>query len=299
MIKISIALILETGVLLLLPCASWSSTGPTDAEIRSAFTDIRSDNIPHNCVNATNWLFTNREQIKDELVSELYKTDRQGRDAILHVLFKTKSFVPDERFIQLVMSRLSEQDKYVENLTIFDPAIALNEEPGADQDETHAAGAHWEAWPFINKHFDAFEPSLKEEIGKTDNVFVLWATAWLLKKRGILQNYTDLYTPAVLSKAVQNLKNDNQGSNASHAVRLFLLLGDQSLPTLREAAHSSDRQCSNLARATIDALAGNHAAFGYLCSKLNITRTPFGPEVPEPEWLADKVVFYLDRDDYP
>jgi hypothetical protein len=78
-----------------------------------------------------------------------------------------------------------------------------------------------------------------------------------------------------------------------------LLLGDQSLSTLREATKSSDKQTASLVRATIDALAGKREAFGYLCSKVSLDSTPIGPKVEEPAWLPDLVVRYLERENYP
>ena len=256
---------------------------PTPDEVRRAFADIRDDNIPHNCEHATEWLLKYREDVKDQLLAELYRTDRQGRDAILHVLFNTPSFQPDERFIRFLFTRMAEQNRYVKSNMIFkDTSGALR-----------WSGAHWEGWRFINDHYELFEPYLKEEIGKTDSVFVMWASAWLAKWRGSFDNYAPLFTPAVLQKAALNLRNDNISYNASQAVRLFLLLGDQSLPTLRDAETSGDAQGRMLAKATIEALAGKRKAFGYLVSKLDITEVLVGERVQEPEWLYDAVQPYL------
>ena len=253
------------------------SAAPNPDDLRHAFADIRDDKIPHNCEHAAVWLMKYRDEIKDDLLDELYKTDAQARDTIIHILFNTDSFSPDERFIRFLVNRMPEKDTFWWN----DP----------------------ETWTYINAHFDRFDPVLKEQIGKLDDkandMYVVWAIAWLAKKRAILDHYAPLFTPAVLAKVATNLRSDNRAWNASQAVRLFLLLGDQSLPTLREAVRSSDRQGKNLARATIDALAGKRAAFGYLVSKLYLPRTPFGPEVDEPERVAREVEPYLHRDTYP
>lgn len=267
----------------------------SSAEVRQAFRDIHDDRVPHNCVQATSWLFQHREELKGDLLDELYRTDRQGRDAILHVLFNTSSFAPDERFARLVIARLPEQDSQIRNNTVFEIPPEEN-----DLEPIHTFGAHWEAWRFMNKHFAIFEPLLKEQIAKTNNVFVLWGTAWLLKKRGVLQNYSTLFTPAVLDSVATNLRDDNQPYNASHAVRLFLLLGDQSLPTLRKAASSTDRQTHYLANATMDAMTkGSHDAFGYLSAHVNLIGVPFGDQPPEPSWLSEAMEKYRDRETYP
>src|ERR1700758_285610 len=90
----------------------------TPAEVRSAFKNLRSDHIKHNCSRATDWLFAHREALKDQMIQELYVTDRQGRDALLHVLFHTESFVADDSFRRFVMARLPEEDKVVTNSDI-------------------------------------------------------------------------------------------------------------------------------------------------------------------------------------
>ena len=134
-----------------------------------------------------NWLLQHREEVKEDLLDELYKTDTdsQERDAILYVLFNTSSFGPDERFARLVIARLPEQDSQVRNGATFE--LMGN---AGDLEPIHTSGAHWEAWPFMNKHFSTFEPLLKEQIRRTNNVFVLWGTAWLFKKRGVLRGYS-------------------------------------------------------------------------------------------------------------
>ena len=253
------------------------SAAPNPDDLRHAFADIRDDKIPHNCEHAAAWLAKNRDEIRDDLLDELYKTDAQGRDTIIHILFNTDSFNPDERFIRFVVNRLPERDTFWWN----------------DR----------ETWTYINNHFDRFDPVLKEQIGKlgsrSNDIYAVWAIAWLAKKRGIFDQYAPLFTPAVLAKVATNLKDDNRAWNASQAVRLFLLLGDQSLPALREALKLSDSQGKHLARATIDALAGKRRAFGYLASKLYLPRTPLGPAVDEPEWLPAEVERYLKQETYP
>ena len=242
-------------------------------EVRRAFIDLHDDKVPHNCEHATDWLLKNREQLKDDLVDELYKTDWQGRDAIFHILISTPSFVPDDRFIRFFAATLPER-----------------ENDGA-------------AWEFVNNHFDQFDPLLKEQVSKMSNrpheMYSLWATAWLAKKRGIFDQYAPLFTPAVLTEVAKNLKDDQERYNASQAVRLFLLLGDHSLPTLREATKSSDNQTASLARATIDALNGKRKAFGFLASKTSLDFTPFGPRPNIPDWLEGALQPYLERDTYP
>lgn len=269
--RIGLKLILN--LVFLTACFGTQARAQSPAEVRQAFIDLHDDKVPRNCMDATDWLFKNREQLKDDLVDELYKTDWQGRDAIFHILLKTSSFVPDDRFIRFFATTLPER-----------------ENDGA-------------AWQFVNNHFDQFDPLLREQVIKMSNrphdMYVLWATAWLAKKRGVFDQYVPLFTPGVLAEVVKNLKDDQESYNASQAVRFFLLLGDQSLPTLREATKSSDNQTASLARATIDALSGKRNAFGFLASKLSLAFAPFGPGPVIPDWLEGALQPYLERDTYP
>ena len=259
---------------------------PPPEELRRAFADIRTDNVPHNCEHATEWLLKYGDELKEDLLAELYRTDRQGRDAILHVLFNTASFQPDERFVRFVFARMAEEDRYVKSSMIFK----------TPSDRLAWSGAHWEAWRYIDDHFQVFEPYVKAEIGTTDSSFVLWATAWLAKRRGILGEFAPLFTPEVLRKAAANLRQDQVRYNASRAVRLYLLLGDQSLPALREISRAGDPQAAMLAKATIDALGGKRKAFGYLVAKLDISQVLFGPPVQEPAWISEAAEPYIEND---
>lgn len=249
------------------------SAAQTPDEVRRAFVDLHDDNVPHNCEHATEWLFKYREQLKDQLIEELYKTDWQGRAEILHVLYNTASFKPDDRFIDFVTSSLTERD------------------------------TGGEEWKFINDRFARFEPRLKELLGKTrgrpHGMYVLWCITWLVRKHDLLEQYSSLYTQEVLKTAAMSLKNDDQSYNASQAARFFLLLGDKALAVLRETAHSSDTQAASLARALIDALAGSRDAFGFLGSKTTLERTPFGPGVTTPDWHPALVQKYMEQESYP
>jgi len=266
-------------------CGGQLWAAPPAEELRYALGGIRDDKVPHNCSRAAEWLLKHREELKEDLLAELYRTDRQGRDAILHVLFNTDSFQPDERFIRFMFARMEEGDRYVKSDSIFKSA------------DLAWSGSHWEAWRYIDDHFELFEPYVKEAIGTSENPFVPWAAAWLAKQRGLMADYAPLFTPEVMRRAATNLGTDEHRYNASRAVRLFLLLGDQSLPVLRDAARNGDRQAKMLAQATIDALAGKRKAFGYLVSKVDITQVLFGPPVNEPQWIGDAAEPYVNDEE--
>lgn len=248
-------------------------------QVRRAFVNLRSDQIRDNCGDATAWLFLHREALKDQLLRELNQTDRQGRDAILHVLFNTESFVPDEQFRKLVISRLAEEDKVVDNLAF-----------------RRGNPAHWEAWTYMDGRFDLFAPLLIAEIARTESMFVLWGATWLLAKHDLLQKQADLFSSTVMTRAAAHLRNDETYYNASQATRFFLLLGKASLPTLQKAANSDDPQTKSFAKALGDAIrSGNREAFGYLNAHVAINRTPTQDSLPDPEWLSEKTEKYLDN----
>jgi hypothetical protein len=270
------------STILVLHCVCAHLIAQTPQEIRRAFTEIRSDDEPYNACAATMWLYVHREKLKDQLMAELYKTDRQGRDAILLVLYSTESFVPDQRFARFIMFRLGEHDKYV----------ALGDIASGDG----SRAAHISVWNFIEKHLALFEPLLVNQIDANGDLRAIWATAWLMKKRGIFSKYARRFTPEVLATAVANLRNDTEEYNASWAARLFLLLGDQSLPALREAANSQDTQQKNFARALIDAISkGSRRAVGYLGLRVDLMTTPDGDIRTKPEWLDEQMDYYFGR----
>jgi hypothetical protein len=320
----------------------------TAADVRQALLDLHDDKVPNNCTRATEFLLKYREQLKEELLDELYKTDWQGRDSILQVLYATQSFEPDKRFIHLAAKSLRDnkiwddckhatewfferreqlKDDLVEELHTADwqerntILSILNETKTFVPDQqfnrflldsitVHDRYADylggWQAnfdWKFIDDHFSDFDDLLREQIRKTDSspeaMFKLWAIAWLAKKRGVFNEYSKLISPSVQAIASQNLKNDKVSHNASHAVRLFFLLGDSALPTLKRAAVSSDKQQASLARAIMDAFDGQRQGFGFLVTRVDISEAAFGPEIQDPDWIREAAQPYLRRDTYP
>lgn len=324
------------------------ATGQTPAEVRQAFVDLHDDKVPHNCEHATDWLFKYRDQLKDDLADELHKTDWQGRDSILDILCRTQSFVPDARFLRVLMGTLRDnqvggdlarafkwlserseqfkdalvQEVYETDWQGRDSIIAiLNKTNSFSPDDRfvtfllaslnhknrNSEFLHQQIMnadcEFISDHFQLFDVRLKEIVGKTgsapDDMLRLWIVVWLAKKHGVYDQYAPLITSSVLSRAAANLKDDKVAHNASEAVRFFLLIGDDGLPTLEQVAKSSDRQAANLARATIGALRGDRKAFGFLATRVDISETAFGPEVDTPNWVEAAMQPYFRRETYP
>jgi hypothetical protein len=226
-------------------------------------------------------------------VDELYRTDAQAVGAIMFILYNTKSFTPDDRFVRLVMQKLPPGEKLRMPNGWFDLPLRP---PGPDGQPPEITLP----WMYVDEHFDLFEPRLTAQIKTTKAPWILWATAWLFKKRGIFETKVELFTPDVLDLLAANLASDKIRWNASAAVRLFLILGPRSEATLLAATHAPDSQERYFAKATLDALKGDHRAFGYLGSKVNLNETPWlKPGVAEPEWLGDAISDYRDRDVYP
>jgi hypothetical protein len=264
----------------------------TEKEVRRAFANLRDDRQRDNCGAAIAWLYPRREELKDALVDELYRTDPQGVGAIMFILYNTKSFTPDDRFIRLVMQKLPAGEKRRMPNGWFDLPLTP---PGPDGLPSEIT----ERWRYVDAHFEIFEPLLTAQIRTTKDSWLLWATAWLFKKRGIFETKVDLFTPEVLELAAANLADDGVRWNASATIRLFLILGDRSVPTLRHATRSSDSQTRYFALATLDALKGERQAFGYLSSKVDLLQAVFGRDVAEPEWLVEPTASYMNRKAYP
>lgn len=275
-------------MMLLLPAAAM---GQVDKEVQRAFAALRSDKVKHNCGEAISALFSRREELKDALVDELYRTDEQGRGALMFILYNTKSFTPDDRFLQLVMRILPADQKNVSRRCGCDLPITVRDDGHLDQ----IVGR----WQYVDTHFEQFEPLLTPLISTTKDSWMLWAIAWMYKKHGIFESKADLFTREVLGVATANLANDNVSWNAAAAVRLFLIFGDKSVPLLQAATRSRDAQARYFAKATLDALKGEHRAFGYLGSKVDLSETVVGDKVIEPEWMGDLVADYMDKDTYP
>jgi hypothetical protein len=264
----------------------------TPAEVRSAFKNLRSDHIKHNCGHALAWLYAHREALKDQMLQELYVTDPQGRDALLLVLFNTESFVPDDRFRRLVIDRLTREDTEVKNGIVEDFTGGL---PIGNR-ESVGLSAHWGAWDYIDRHFSEFEPLLKALISDSTSMFAVWGSTWLLAKHHELNKNLSLFSQTVLERIANNLKNDNIPYNAGQAVRVFLLLGRTGIPVLQSCARSSDNQMASLSQALIDAiLYGKHEAFGYMNAEVAINLAPTSDKLKEPSWLDDITAKYLDK----
>lgn len=325
-----------------------ASKAQTPAQVRQAFIDLRDDKVPHNCEQATDWFFKNREELKEDLADELPKTDWQGRDSILGILCRTDSFTPDARFIRILASTLrdnqvggdreraekwlserSEQlkENLVEELYKTDwqgrnSILGILNQTKSFVPDERFLGFVWDTLNhknrnaeflhqqimdadcrFISDHFALFEPRLKEQLRQTtsapNDMLKLWIIVWLAKKHGVFEQYAPLITPPLYAAAATNLKDDKVAHNASEAVRFFLLMGDASLPVLEQVTKSTDRQAVNLAKATMDALRGERSAFGFLVTRVDISESAFGPEVETPEWVQAAMEPYFRRETYP
>lgn len=342
-----IPLVLFLLITLLLTLAT-PSGGQTPAEVRQAFVDLHDDKVPHNCEHATEWLFKYREQLKEDLADELHKTDWQGRDSILDILCRTESFIPDNRFVRVLMGTLRDNkvgwdsqraerwlsqrtDQFKDNMLdelhktdwqgrnsiigllntansfVPDEAFVSFLLNSINHKNRNAEFLHQNLMDadcrFISDHFELFDARLKELVGKTttapDDMLKLWIIIWLAKKHGVYDQYEPLITPAVLSAAASNLRDDKVAHNASEAVRFFLLIGDKGISAMEQVAKGSDRQAASLAKATIDALHGERKAFGFLVTRVDISEAAFGSEVATPDWVRSAMEPYFRRETYP
>jgi hypothetical protein len=257
-----------------------SAAVPPD-QLASAFQNIRSDDIPHNAETACAFLYAHRDELTPEFLDELYRTDRQGRDVILYALMRTKSYTPDARFCQTLVSRLNEENRNVGN---HDLGIRL--------------GVHWLAWTYMDRRYDLFKPLLLANLQTTSDMFSIWGTVTLLQKHGDLPAELPKFSQRVWDTAADSLKNDTIEGNAGQAVRFYLLIGPDALPHLRPLTTSQDSQARDLASATIDAIGGSKEAYGFLESTVFIDRDLFTGELKDdPKWLEENIKKWFDNND--
>ncbi len=242
-----------------------------------AFRNVRSDDVPGNAEAACAWLYAHRSEITPELLDELYRTDRQGRDAIFFALIRTKDFQPDARFCQMLVSRLNEEDRYVKN------------------SDLGIGGLHWVAWIYIDRHYDLFKPLLLDNLQTTTDMFAIWGTVTLFQKHGDLAEMLPKFDQHVWDTAAVSLRADDIEGNAAQAVRFYFLVGTPALPHLQPITTSGESQSSNLASAIVDAMGGSRRAYGYLNSQVVISRDLVGPSPgQEPDWLDEETRKWAD-----
>jgi hypothetical protein len=252
---------------LLSPCYS---SGQTQEQIRVAFRNIRSDDIPHNADGAAEWIYVHRNELTSELLDELYRTDRQGRDVILYALMKTKRFSPDARVCRLMVSRLNEEDNFVANSDLH---LRL----------------HWKTWTYIDARYQQFRTLIRDNLQTTDNMWTVWTTLYLLQKKGELEAIVPQLSPHVWQVIGKAMRSDDEDFNAGQAVRVCLMIGKPSLPYLREIAKSKDPQARELAQATINAMGGSRKAYGFLGATVCVDRNLFEESTGSPEWMHEEV----------
>jgi len=258
-----------------------SAAVPPD-QLAAAFQNIRSDDVPHNAETACAFLYAHRNELTPEFLDELYRTDRQGRDVILYALMRTKSYAPDARFCQTLVSRLNEENRYVGN---SDVGIRL--------------GVHWIAWTYMDRRYDLFKPLLLANLQTTTDMFAIWGTVTLLQKHGDLTAELPKFNQQIWDTAANNLKTDNIEGNAGQAVRFYFLIGPDALPHLRPLTTSQDPQARDLATATIDAIGGSKEAYGFLEAAVFIERNLFTGELNQkPPWLEENIKKWVDDYDH-
>jgi hypothetical protein len=241
-------------------------------ELIVAFQNIRSDNVPHNAETACAWVYAHRDELTPELLDELYRTDRQGRDVILYALMRTKTYNPDARFCQTLVSRLNEEDRFVGN---GDLGLRM--------------GVHHFAWTYMDRRYELFKPLLLTNLQTTNDMFCIWGTVCLLQKHGDLPDAMPKFDPHVWDTAAISLAPDDIEGNAGQAIRFYLVIGTAALPHLQPLTTSKDFQTRNLSSATVDALGGNRKAYGYLAAHVCLDRDLFSQQLKgSPEWLGDE-----------
>jgi hypothetical protein len=202
----------------------------TQSALNGALRDLRNDRTLYNCRDAMDLLMEHREEIASRLVTEFYQTDSQGREAIFQILFETKSFVPDEKFIRAVLRRMHHYGSPDWNFP------------------THGSGDA--AAEYIVKQTLKFGAMFVDEL-HFDDPFTQCAITCALNKNHVLEQYKPFFTDAILGRLAAHLRDDEHPGNAQQAGLIFFLLGDRGLPVLRKVAAGREEQSRGVAQAFI------------------------------------------------
>lgn len=263
--------------LLILVNIASSFAADLDRQLSIAFRHIRNDGIPHNAKVVSAWIYSNRQHITRELLDELYKTDRQGRDVILFALMETEGFRPDDRFRRTLVARLNDEDHVVGN---HDLDLRV----------------HWRAFRYINVNYASFRQLLLDNLHRTDDMWCIWGTISLLDRHNDLEKEFPKFGKHTWEVISLSLRDDDISYNAGQAVRVFLIIGQPTLPILKELAKSKEEQTGDYASAMIDAMNGSQRAYGYLASQVGIEMDILRRPIPSPDWLKDEAEKWHDHD---
>ena len=228
-------------------------------QVRIAFQNIRSDDVPNNACHSANWLLTYREQLKILMLDELYRTDRQGQAAIVGILLNTKSFRPDNRFLALLM-------RYVNHAQ--DPFGKV----------------HDVLWNFLDKHYAGARSYLAANLQRSGDMNVIWNTVSLFSLHNDLALALQTIDKHTFQVACKNLEDDNVPGNAGESASFFLMIGEPALPYLGTLTGQQDVQARDFALALVDAIHGSRKAYGYLGSQVILKRGVLGGQ-DAPEWI--------------
>lgn len=247
-----------------------SASAGRDEQARIGFRNIRRDDIPRNATAAGAWLIAHRNELTEALTDELYRTDRQGQDVILYALMETVSFKPDQRFCQTLVSRLNDEDHYVDNLDL-------------------SLHVHWRAMKYIDEHYDLFRSLILKNLETTDDMWCVWGIVSLLERHGDLVTELPKFSAHTWDTAARNLRSDNIEGNAAQAVRFYLMIGKPALSHIEPLKKATEDQTRDFASATIDAMNGSRRAYGYLASHIAIDRDVLLRNVRPPAWLPAEI----------
>ena len=197
------------------------------ATVKRFLGDIKSDRIPKNALEATQYLDRHSGRLRDTLLEEFYKTDEQGREILFNILLDEPSFKPDQKFRAAMLRRLHHWGR-PEVEVMVDAAGSLIAE-------------------YIMKNIGLFLSELGGEIG-TDDPFAQAAITGALAKNRKLGAFAKFYTHEVLTKLSQHLRHNNFDGDAQQAAFTLFLLGEDARGVLSETSRSKDRQARHVAR---------------------------------------------------
>lgn len=177
-----------------------------------AIENLKDDSTKWNCHDAMRYLYLRREQLTPIIVKNLDYPDSQVKQALLRILCETETFKPDESFIRRVLAQL--------------------ENPFTLDIMAHHS-IKYDFIGYLAYKSPEFHNVIASYLNKKD-ILIVYAITYSLNSGGMLNEHLSEYNQEVMSFITSNLLKTDIPYGKSYAVRICFMLGDYSVPYLRE-----------------------------------------------------------------
>lgn len=177
-----------------------------------AIENLKDDSTKWNCHDAMRYLYLRREQLTPILIENLNYPDSQVQQALIRTLCETETFKPDESFIRRILDQLENQ------FTL-------------DLQAHHSI--KYDFIGYLAFKSSEFHDVIASYLNKKD-IFIVYAVTHSLNAGGMLNEHLSEYNKEVMSFITGNLLKTDIPYGKSYSVRICFMLGDHSVPYLRQ-----------------------------------------------------------------